>query len=307
MPIYPLICQPQYFQRVWGGQRLQASDPPVGEMWAVYEGNLISNGHWQGCSLAQVHQALGRQLTGKRAAERFPLLIKFLDCQDWLSVQVHPNDEQARQLAGADQQGKTEVWHILAADAQATIIAGVKPNVSAEQLAHAIRSGTILQVVQNQSVQVGDTFFIAAGTIHALGPGLLLYELQQTSDITYRVYDWERPAAAGRTLHIEQSVAVSDPTRQPVHTLLQDTAPAVRQILAECDYFKLESMPLTHPLELDTSMDTMLILTVVEGSAELRWQGQIWQLPRFQSVLLPAALGKVQLCGLPTARILLAS
>jgi mannose-6-phosphate isomerase len=276
-------------------------------MWAVYEENLILSGHWQGHSLAQVNQALGRQLTGKRAAKRFPLLIKFLDCQDWLSVQVHPNDEQARQLAGTDQQGKTEVWHILAADAQASIIAGVKANTSAEQLADAIRSGTILQVVKNQPVQVGDTFLIAAGTIHALGPGLLLYELQQTSDITYRVYDWERPVAAGRALHIEQSVAVSDPTRQPQHTLLQDTAPAVRQTLAECDYFKLESLPLTHSLELDTTMDTMYILTVVEGKAELRWQGQTWQLPCYHSVLLPAALGKVQLCGQPNARILLAS
>jgi mannose-6-phosphate isomerase len=145
---------------------------------------------------------------------RFPLLVKLLDCADWLSVQVHPNDEQAADLVGTGQYGKTEAWHFLEVEPGTSILAGVKPGTTPAALAAAIRTGRILEVAQRLEVRPGETYLIPAGTLHALGPGLLLYEVQQASDTTYRVYDWDRrPGRAG--LHIEESVAVTSPQSTP--------------------------------------------------------------------------------------------
>ncbi len=205
---------PEYRDYVWGGQRLRPGTLTA-EAWIVYEGDRVANGPLQGKTLAEVAQQLGADLLGQnamtRTGTRFPLLVKILDCNDWLSVQVHPNDEQARRMEGPDQFGKTEAWHILGAADDAQLIAGVKEGTTAEALAAAIRNGTIVDHVQYHTAHTGDTIFMPAGTLHALGPGLLVYEVQQTSDITYRIFDWNRPASAGRALHLEQSVAVTNP------------------------------------------------------------------------------------------------
>jgi mannose-6-phosphate isomerase len=211
-----LQLEPLYDPRVWGGQRLKPSpEKPIGEAWVVYECNPIAGGPYAGRTLAEIAAERGADLVGRQAFERtgrrFPLLIKLLDCADWLSIQVHPNDEQAIQLEGSGQFGKTEAWHVLEAEEGAQLIAGVKPGTAAEELAQAIRSGNIEAYSQYHTVHAGDTIFMPAGLMHALGPGLLLYEVQQTSDLTYRVFDWNRPASAGRPLHIEQSVAVTNP------------------------------------------------------------------------------------------------
>ena len=192
---------PEYRDYLWGGQRLRPGTLTA-EAWIVYEGDRIANGSLHGQTLAEAAQQLGADLLGQktvsRTGTRFPLLIKILDCNDWLSVQVHPNDEQARQMEGPDQFGKTEAWHILEAVDGAQLIAGVKEGTTAEALAAAIRNGTIIDRVQYHAAHTGDTIFMPAGTLHALGPGFLVYEVQQTSNITYRIFDWNRPASAGR-------------------------------------------------------------------------------------------------------------
>ena len=212
------VLEPQARERVWGGQRLRPQQPPIGEIWCAYGKSRVLNGPAAGRTVEDLTRDLSAKFVGDVVADRFPesfpLLIKLLDCADWLSVQVHPNDEQATRLEGPGYRGKTEAWHFIDASPGAMILAGVRQGTSRDELARAIRTGRILDVSPSIAVHPGETYLMHAGTMHALGPGLLLYEVQQSSDITYRVYDWDRPASAGRELHVEQAVAVTDPERQ---------------------------------------------------------------------------------------------
>jgi mannose-6-phosphate isomerase len=171
---------------------------------------MIESGPLVGKTLKEAAEKFGEALLGKkttsRTGTRFPLLIKLLDCAQWLSLQVHPDDRLAVELEGQGQFGKTEAWHILEAEPDAKLIAGLKPNTPPEEVAESIRSGTVIDHVQYVNVKQGDTVFMPAGMLHALGPGLLVYEVQQTSDWTYRVYDWGRPATEKRPLHIDKSI-----------------------------------------------------------------------------------------------------
>jgi mannose-6-phosphate isomerase len=229
----------------------------------------------------------------RRTGLRFPLLIKLLDCQDWLSVQVHPDDEQAARLEGPGQFGKTEAWHILEATPGARLISGLRPGMTAEVLAQAVRQGTLTDLAQYLEVRAGDTVFTRAGTVHALGPGLLLYEVQQTSDITYRVFDWNRPPSAGRELHVEKSLAVIDPAA----TGRAEPAPALTdggaQTLTRCEYFHLELLyAASSPVRRDTRGESFHALTVIEGEAALEGEGWTGRLARFETAVIPAMCGE---------------
>lgn len=291
MSLLPFQLSIQYHPRVWGGQRLQVSPQnPIGEAWLIHEHNLVKSGEFAGQSLEQVAKSLGADLLGyKYAGSRFPLLIKILDCADWLSIQVHPNDTQAVQLEGAGQLGKTEAWHLLEVETGAELICGVKAGVSPEQLEAAIRSSTVRDVAQYQAVQTGETVMMHAGTMHALGPGMLLYEVQQTSDITYRVYDWDRPASAGRALHIEQSVAVTTTKTASITPKLE------AGILTQCPYFMLEK--LVEPSTYTPDGSSFHALTITKGQATLQSAGQTWDLARFDSVVIPANCPEYSLSG----------
>ncbi|MCW1968099.1 MAG: class I mannose-6-phosphate isomerase [Anaerolineae bacterium] len=302
---------PQYQERVWGGQRLKPATPPIGEAWLVYEGNKIANGPYAGQTLAEVAEQQGAALLGAKVVaqtgHRFPLLIKLLDAADWLSVQVHPNDAQAVALEGAGQFGKTEAWHMLQADPTAQVISGVKSGTPFADLADAIRNGTILDWVKYHKVAVGDTIFMPAGNIHALGPGLLLYEVQQTSDITYRVYDWGRPASAGRKLHIEQSVAVSDPNSTGDHRPAPILQPTDQAELVQCPYFTLDLITSqSETQQLDTAHASFHAITMIEGSAEISCADEKITLNRFNTVIVPANAGAYNLTPIQPFRALLA-
>lgn len=297
-----------YHERVWGGRRLRAARPPIGEAWAIYEGNRIVGGAHDGRTLGELVAVQGEALLGRRAlaqgGARFPLLIKLLDTADWLSVQVHPDDEQAARLEGPGQLGKTEAWHILSADPGARLICGLQPGTTPEALATAIREGTVTDLARSLPVAAGDTIFIPAGTIHALGPGLLLYEVQQTSDITYRVFDWNRPQSTGRALHIEQSLAVSDPAKggevQP------RPAPQIGTLLplVVCPYFALGEV--FGPATLDTGGESFHAVTAVTGTVTVAGDGWRETLDRYESLVVPAACGKYRLLATVTARTLVA-
>jgi mannose-6-phosphate isomerase len=290
---------PEYRDYVWGGQRLRPGTLTA-EAWIVYEGDRIANGPLQGQTLIEAAQQLGADLLGRnvmrRRGTRFPLLIKILDCHDWLSVQVHPNDEQVRQMEGSDQFGKTEAWHILEAAEGAQLIAGVKEGITAEALAAAIRNGTIIDLVQYHTACTGDTIFMPAGTLHALGPDFLVYEVQQTSNITYRIFDWNRPASAGRALHIEQSVAVTNPRGmgqvQPVPDLQSDD----HRRLVQCPYFTLDILTAqSQLLKLDTRGESFHAITVIIGQGTIECGDERITLNRFETVLVSAKAGAYQL------------
>jgi mannose-6-phosphate isomerase len=302
---------PEYRDYVWGGQRLRPGTLTA-EAWVVYEGDRVANGPLQGRTLAEAARQLGADLLGQQAmartGARFPLLIKILDCNDWLSVQVHPNDEQARQLEGPDQFGKTEAWHILEAAEGAQLIAGVKEGTTAEALAAAIRNGTIVDHAQYHTAHTGDTVFMPAGTLHALGPGFMIYEVQQTSDLTYRIFDWNRPASAGRALHIEQSVAVTNPRAAGQMQPAPELKPDDRCTLVQCPYFTLEMLAVqSQPRRLDTRGESFHALTVIDGQGLIECGAERIILNRFETVLVAAGAGAYHLRPIGSARVLKAS
>lgn len=307
---------PAYHERVWGGQRLKAADGcpqgAIGEAWIVYEHNRIACGPEAGRTLAEVTAEYGEALLGSRGealgGRRFPLLIKLLDTSDWLSLQVHPNDEQAARLEGPGQLGKTEAWHLLEVEAGGRVICGLRDGVTAETVARAIREGGILDLIDYLPVQAGDTIFTRPGTIHALGPGLLLYEVQQTSDLTYRVFDWNRPQSAGRALHIDKSLAVVDPGAIGRASACPELAVGERTTLTACPYFTLTlAAGGDRPIHLDPAGETFHAVTVIEGEAHLVGDGWRVQLGRFETVVVPANAGPYTLHSERGCRALSAS
>lgn len=291
-----LQLTPEYRERVWGGHRLQPKNAqPIGEAWIVYENNKVATGRFADKTLLEVAAEMKEDLLGPanvaRTGLRFPLLIKLIDSVDWLSVQVHPNDAQAKRLEGPDQFGKTEAWYLLETDPGAKLIAGIKPGTAPAALAQSIRDGSILDHVEYLAAQPGDTVFMPAGTIHALGPGLMLYEVQQTSDITYRVFDWNRPASAGRALHIEQSVEVSTTAAAQIQHLPALT-PNTPQHLLSTNYFSLDLLTLEGTsLNLDTGGQSFEALTVIQGLAQVSTPDHSVYLNRYESVVIPASTG----------------
>jgi mannose-6-phosphate isomerase len=223
-------------------------------------------------------------------------LIKLLDCNEWLSVQVHPNDEQAAQLAGPDQFGKTEAWYILEAQADAQLVAGVHAGTSAETLAQSIRNGTIADYVAYHAVHTGSTVFMPAGTLHALGPGALVYEVQETSDLTYRIYDWGRPPRAERMLHIEPSIAVTDPQATGQVQPPVNLQPTDQQQLVQCPYFTLEILAAqSAPLMLDTHGQSFHAITLIEGQGAIECGEERVNLQPLETVLVAACARSYQL------------
>ena len=305
----PLRLAPTYRDYVWGGERLRPGHYPTAEAWVVYAGNRIENGPLQGQSLAQAAERFGPELLGdaafRQTGQRFPLLIKLLDCAAWLSLQVHPNDAQAVQLAGPGFFGKTEAWHFIETAPGAQILCGVRPGASLEALAGAITDGSILELIEKISVQAGDTLLLSPGMMHALGPGLLVYEVQQTSDLTYRVYDWGRPASEARKLHIAESLAVADPSKTAQVVPRPDFSSGPVQRLTASQYFELDLLGLEGgELALDTRGASFHALTVLSGEARL--VGADWEigLKALESLVVPAALGKYAIAAAGPLRAL---
>ena len=306
----PLLqLEPQYRDYVWGGQRLRPGELTA-EAWVVHEDNKVASMSGQRLAdlAAKYGQALLGRLPSERTGERFPLLIKLLDCADWLSVQVHPNDEQAVELEGEGHFGKTEAWHILDAEPDAALIAGLQPEVSADQLQDAIRSGNVTGVTRKIGAKQGDTFFISPGTLHALGPGLLLYEVQQTSNLTYRVYDWDRPMKAGRMLHIDKSMAVANPAAVASACELPEFVDGDDHVVAECPYFTLEALTGENAsFAQDTKGDSFHALTVIIGKAIIHTAAENLVLNEYETVLVPAEMGGYEIEMVGMSRVLKSS
>ena len=303
--------EPQYREYVWGGYRLRPGKQTA-EAWLVHEDNRIRSGPLTGKKLAEAAADWGERLLGERpfsrTGERFPLLIKLLDCADWLSLQVHPNDAQAESLEGPGHFGKTEAWHVLEADPNAEILAGFKDGVQPEQMESAVRSGGILNLAARRAMKTGDTVFIRPGTLHALGPGLLVYEVQQTSNLTYRVFDWNRPASAGRQLHIDQSLAVLDVEASDAPMPRPDLSDGGQYGLVTCDYFSLVLIAGERvPARLDTLGQTFHTLTTIEGQAEVAGSGWSKTIRRFETLVVPAAAGAYEIIPQGKTRVLKAS
>ena len=220
--LHPIHLRASLHETIWGGQNLPRfagkTVPPgaqIGESWETEVGNRAINPPYQDRSLADLVDDLGEALLGTQAlavfGPRFPLLAKFIDAQDKLSVQVHPADEYAQQHEGG-KLGKTEAWYILHADPGAVLIHGLRRTITSEQVRQAIANVTLDSLLHEEPVQTGDVVFVPAGTVHAINAGIILYELQEYSDVTYRLYDYGRLTAEGkpRELHVEKALDVMD-------------------------------------------------------------------------------------------------
>jgi mannose-6-phosphate isomerase len=298
--ILPFQIQSERKERVWGGTRLGEHEPPYGEAWIVCDQNEIASGPLAGQLLADAVRAHPIEMLGKPVFDAegaiFPLLIKLLDPVDWLSIQVHPDDALAEELEGEGFRGKTEAWYVLDASPEAELIAGVRPGLDAEVVTSAIRGGSLEPLLERHPVRVGDSLLVEAGLIHALGPGIFIYEVQQSSDLTYRVSDWGRPASAGRALHIEQSIAASKPELRPRFSPMIRRLPNGSFRILGCPYFQLELVDSDgRPIARNTDGRSFHAITIIEGSAALASDNERLELGLYDSAIVPAATGAYRL------------
>ncbi|MFN8497877.1 MAG: type I phosphomannose isomerase catalytic subunit [Anaerolineae bacterium] len=313
-PLAPIQLEPKLDCRLWGGSALgpfvglAAPPPNLAEIWLVYEHNRVIGGPHDGMTLKDLVALFGPTLVGARSfarwGEDFPLLAKFIDAAADLSVQVHPGDDYAHTVEAATGfHGKTEAWHILQATPDAAVIHGFSAPTDRRQFAEAVARGTALESLRYVSVGPGDTIFVPAGTMHAINAGVMLFEIQEKSDLTYRVYDYDRRDAQGRPrdLHIEQALAVTNFDSPPPAKLRPVPLAPGRSRLVECPYFVMERWELSAPTALATDAATFEIVTVIGGAMDLVSQGGVLHLPRGHAVVLPASLGAYQLA--PTSEV----
>jgi mannose-6-phosphate isomerase len=308
VPLYPLRFRLLVRRYLWGNRRLETHlGKPIGpgndyaESWEVCDHgadqSVIEGGPLAGTTLGELVRQRGAELFGRHHPQpRFPLLVKFLDAALALSVQVHPNDHQAARQTPPDL-GKTEAWVILAADPGSTIYAGLRRGVDRRQLADAIEQGTCEALLHSFQPKAGDCLFIPAGTVHALGAGLLVAEVQQSSDTTFRLYDWNRTGPDGkrRSLHVEQGLAATDFERGPIDPVQpQPTDRPWVSRLVGCNKFIMDRWEFDQPQPLGGD-DRFHIVTVLHGAVRIEGDPQIAPLCKGGTALLPASLGSLRL------------
>ena len=302
----PLRVVPLAKERVWGGTRLLPPRAlPIGELWVASPSAVVADGVHAGRSLEDLAAAFGADLVGTAAptgrGPHFPLLVKLLDPAAWLSVQVHPDDDTARSLAGPDAVGKAEAWYVVEAEPGAELLVGARPQVRPDELRDAIRRGAATTaLLARHEVRTGDAVLLPAGTLHAVGPGVLLYELQQPSDLTYRVDDWGRPATAERPLHTAEALASVAPGSRP--QVRRGGAPGR---LATSAHFTLDLFDL--PAHLGQDGRTLRIVTALEMPLVLAGDGWDQRLEPLESLVVPASTGPYDLRPAPGGHALVAA
>lgn len=295
-PLGLLRFEPIFLYRLWGGRRLGRllaaplpGDDPVGEAWVLSDRDdhpsVVAQGPLAGTKLPEIVQRHRGEVLGRFADRysRFPLLLKFLDAREMLSVQVHPSDEQ-RDLLPPGERGKTEAWVVLDADSDSAIYAGLKPGATLDELREALADGDVEDVLHRFVPKVGDGVFLRAGTVHALGGGVCVFEVQENSDVTFRLHDWGRvDAQTGkpRELHLEQGLRSVDAQRGPV-----DPVPAGTDPLFDCEHFWVRRRMGGGAFDAGAD-DEPRVLVCLEG--ELRFAEET--LRAGDVALLPASLG----------------
>jgi len=303
--LYPLKFHPVFKSKVWGGRRLAAWGkrlPPgtqIGESWELADRpddrSVIANGPLAGLTLHEVLRKRRGELLGAvadRAIEEFPILIKMIHAREDLSIQVHPDDAAARRFSGLSY-GKVEAWHVLEARPGATMIFGLKPRTTRSVLKSAVRNGCVPGLVRRVPVRRGDTLLIEPGIVHAIGAGIVLLEVQQNTDITYRLYDWGRLASHGRRMHVEESLGSIRYGARPAR-VIHDRGRR-RQRLVQCDRFEIE----LRRGEFEEQINAFRGLSIVRGRGRLQWEDgrQCCAIRRGETILIPASVGRYRVEG----------
>ena len=305
--LYPKQLSPLPMERLWGGDKLgkfynKNCAEGTGETWELSvrekEKSVVSNGIFKGKTLYELIDE-DKSLMGTRfAGGEFPLLIKFIDAADDLSVQVHPDDEYAARVE--NDVGKTEMWHIVEAEPGAKLVYGLGKGVTPEDFAHAVRSGETLSALNQIEVHAGETYFIPAGLVHAIGGGILLAEVQQNCDLTYRVYDFDRLDKSGkpRELHTEKAIeCVKCFSREDIDAIRFECGSRGGEILADCRYFKVKRLGISSKRKISVTEESFVHLLCISGGGKLIYEDEEYEICRGDSYFLPAGLGDLSLEG----------
>lgn len=309
--LYPLKFKPIIKDKIWGGTRLKtrlqktAKTDRAGESWEIsgFPGNVskVKNGFLAGNNLEELIEIYMGDLIGDSVFEKFgtlfPLLIKFIDANDALSIQVHPDDDLAGKLFRS--YGKTEMWYIIDAEKDADIIVGFSQSVTKEALKKHLEDKTLLPLLNREKASPGDVFFIPSGRIHAINGGILLAEIQQTSDATLRVYDYDRLDEKGnfRELHIEKALEAIDFKTYPSYKTLYGKIPDKPNNLITCDYFTTNCILLNHEITRDyRELDSFVVYMSIDGSFQILYDDKEFEpVRKGETILLPAELKNVKL------------
>ncbi len=318
--LYPLKFKPIFKEKIWGGDKIKtvfgmdySPLPNCGEAWVLSgygeEISEVANGFLVENQLDELIEVYMGDLVGEAVYEKygnkFPLLIKILNSSDWLSIQVHPDDKLAE--SRHNEWGKTEMWYIADAEPGAELISGFNREMTPELYLSNLNNGTLKEIMNYEKVKKGDVYFIPAGRVHALGPGLLLFEIQQTSDLTYRIYDFDRVDDKGnpRQLHTEQALDALDFTKQDSYRTeykpeFNKTVPVV-----ESTYFNTSLIHFGTPVVKDYSgIDSFVILQCAEGKCSIEYDSGTESLQAGEVMLIPAVMEKIRIVPLVESKIL---
>lgn len=318
--LYPLKFEPFLKEKLWGGNTLvskygKSGDglKNFGESWEIsaVAGNLsvVSNGFLAGNNLEEIIEVYMGDITGDAIFDRFgnefPLLIKLIEAKEDLSIQVHPDNKLAKERHNA--YGKAEMWYILESDKGARIYTGFSKPVSREEYLNALNSNRIVDILNVETAAPGDAFFTPAGRIHAIGAGVVLAEIQQTSDITYRIYDWGRKDKSGRSRELHTSLALDaiDFLAAGKNKIQKDLSVKKTENLVKCEFFDVNIFNLASRVERDYNlMDSFVIYICTEGRFLIHWENNSETVSKGETVLLPAMIRDVILEPAPDAKLL---
>jgi mannose-6-phosphate isomerase len=309
--LYPLKFKTIYKDKIWGGQKIRTylhkdfgNLPNCGETWEISgvksDVSVVDGGALEGQSLADLLEQYKDELVGKAVYERFgnvfPLLVKFIDANEDLSIQVHPDDVLAKERHNSF--GKTEMWYVIEADPGSSLIAGFSEEVNQEIYVDKLQSGHLTDILNREDVKAGDVFFLPAGRVHTIGKGLLIAEIQQTSDITYRIYDFDRVDDKGekRELHTQEALAAIDYKKYPNYRT--DYTPVKNEDvhLVSCPYFTTNVLDYTEGVSKDYSQfDSFVIHVCLEGCYELNYNGESYAVKMGECLLVPNSVNNVEL------------
>jgi mannose-6-phosphate isomerase len=304
--LYPLKFTPICKDKIWGGnklnQLLNKQYPDLtncGESWEISgvqdEVSVVSNGFLKGNNLEELIEVYMGDLIGEKVYEKFgiefPLLVKFIDANDNLSIQVHPNDELS--MERHDAFGKTEMWYVIQADPGARLISGFNRKIDKAGYLKYFKNGQLEQILNYEEVNEGDVFFIPAGRVHAIGKGIVVAEIQQTSDVTYRIYDFNRVDDQGNPRELHTDLAVDAIAYEHENNYRTDYTPIADKSvkLVECQYFTTNILPLATTVERDfTDMDTFVIYTCLDGRYSISWEEDSIIVEKGETILVPAMI-----------------
>jgi mannose-6-phosphate isomerase len=311
MELYPLKFKTIFKDKLWGGQKINTilrkdfgDLPNCGETWEIsgVVGNVsvVADGALTGQTLNELIDTFGADLLGGQVKERFgnefPLLVKFIDANDDLSIQVHPDDKLAKERH--DSFGKTEMWYIFQADPGSKLIAGFNRPLTKEEYLEYFNSGKLMDILNQEEAQADDVFFLPAGRVHTIGKGLLLAEIQQTSDVTYRIYDFDRTDDQGnkRELHVEEALDAIDYEHYPEYKTSYSDKKNEPVSLVDCQYFTTNKLDFDKSASRDYSdLDSFKILVCMEGAAEVTFAGSAYPIGKGEAMLIPATIKYIEL------------